>query len=91
MSLILSLWIFQHFNFGYIAPLEPPTDPPENTATYIDMENRVVLGGHITEDVRVREQTQPHFILIITPRLYMLAAMSLNLWILTVIVRQKSL
>ena len=34
-------------------------------------------------------RTRIYVILIMTPRLYMLAAMTLNLWILIVIVRQK--
>ena len=53
------------------------------------MENRVVLGYDIPQDVRVYERSRRHLILIVTPRLYMLAAMSLNLWILLVIVRQE--
>jgi len=88
-SLTLASWLFQHLNFGNIASLEPPTHPPKNAVACIDMENRVVLGGDIAKDVRVRARLQPNSTLITTPRLYMLAAMSLNLWILLVIVRQK--
>ena len=53
MSLILALWPFQYSDSGYIAPLEPPADPPQNAAACVDMENNVVLGSDITEDVRV--------------------------------------
>lgn len=94
MSLTLASWLFQHFDFGYITSLEPSTRPPKNAAAYITMENRVILGDDIAEDVRtpnVHERTQPYLTLLTTPRLYMLAAMSLNLWILLVIVRQKDL
>lgn len=39
--------------------------------------------------VSMSDRTHIYLILIMTPRLYMLAAMTLNLWILIVIVRQK--
>ena len=44
----------QHLNFGNIAPLEPSTRPPENSTACINLENGVVLGGDIREDVRVK-------------------------------------
>jgi len=39
-----------HFDFGHITPLEPLAHVSENAVTCIDMENRVVLAGDITED-----------------------------------------
>ena len=51
--LMFAFRIPQHANFGHITPLEPPADPPKNAAASIDMENRVVLGGNIAEDVRL--------------------------------------
>ena len=85
----LLLRLFQHFDSGYITSLEPSTRLPGDTVACINMENHVVLASDVPEDVRVYWQSHPHLILIMTLRLYMLAAMSLNLWILIVIVRQQ--
>ena len=56
----LPLWLFQHPDSGHNTSLEPPTHFPRNAVACIDMENRIVLGGDITEDVRVYERSHPH-------------------------------
>lgn len=58
VSLILTSWLFQCSDIGSITSLEPSTDPQKNTAAYSGMENRVVLGGDITKDVRVHVHTR---------------------------------
>ena len=43
----------QCLNFRDIASLEPSTRTPKNPTAFIDLEDRLVLGGDIGEDVRV--------------------------------------
>jgi hypothetical protein len=49
---------FQHPHFCNIASLEPSTCLSKNPAACHNMEDRVVLGGHVREDVRVQVQVQ---------------------------------